>query len=226
MIKQAGMNIKEIYLQTSRLDQLKEFYSNILQLKVENSSSEIFTLFTTNTNVIFEKALKHDPVYHFAFNIPSNKIHEASQWLMEKMSLMWLKDYESYIADFINWNAQSVYFMDPAGNIVEFISRFDLNDNVSSAFSPEQIRSVSEIGLVFSKADYHNRVNAILSECPLTYFSKQPSHESFCAIGDDEGLFICVEEGRAWYPTVKEGAGIFPLKVLFEKNDKKYVYTL
>ena len=63
------MNIKEINLQTSRLDQLKEFYSNILQLKVENSSSEIFTLFTTNTKVIFKTSLNGDPVYHFAFNI-------------------------------------------------------------------------------------------------------------------------------------------------------------
>ena len=220
------MNIKEINLQTSRLDQLKEFYSNILQLKVENSSSEIFTLFTTNTKVIFKKSLNGDPVYHFAFNIPSNKIQEASNWLMKKVSLLWLKDYDSYIADFINWNAQSIYFRDPAGNIVEFISRSDLKDNVTSEFSPEQIRSVSEIGLVFSKDDYQNRVSAILSNYPLTNFSKQPPHDSFCAIGDDEGLFICVEEGRAWYPTENDAARIYPLKVLFEMNDKKYVFTL
>ena len=79
-----------------------------------------------------------NPFYHFAFNIPSNKFEEAFQWMQTRVDLLWLDDYKSYIADFTNWNAKSFYFTDPAGNILEFISRFDLDDIAAEPFSAAQ----------------------------------------------------------------------------------------
>ena len=35
-----------------------------------------------------------------------------------KVPLIWINDYNSEIADFVNWHAKSIYFFDPAGNIV------------------------------------------------------------------------------------------------------------
>ena len=46
----------------------------------------------------------------------------------KKAELLWLDDYKGYIADFIKWHAKSFYFKDPAGNILELIARFDLDD--------------------------------------------------------------------------------------------------
>ena len=219
------MKITEIYLETSKLNELKDFYWRILKLKTENTSGDSFTIFTNHTKIIFKKTGQGDPFYHFAFNIPSNKIDEAYHWLIEKTALLWIPDYNSHIADFTNWNARSVYFKDPAGNIVEFIARFDLQDFESAKFSELQIRCVSEIGLVFPKENYDDGCTSILSAYPLSYFSKQPPLDIFRAVGSDEGLIICVPDGRPWYPTSENNASGFPIRILFEQDGKNYSYT-
>ena len=218
------MKIHEIYLQTSKSDELKAFYSRIIGLETNKDAQGNIVIATEKTRIVFETAEKEDPFYHFAFNIPSNKINEAYNWLKQRVELLWLTDYKSYIADFSNWNAKSVYFIDPAGNIVELIARFDLHDNETAVFSAKQIRNVSEIGLVLPEATYENDIAAILSSYELSYFIKQPLLEKFRAIGDDEGLFVCVPENRAWYPPGDRIASLYPMKIIFEPRNKKYTY--
>jgi len=188
-----------------------------LELRVTDDSHAHFTIHAGLSKLIFEKT--EDPLsypnYHFAFNIPSNRIQEAHDWLKERTELLWIEDYKSYIADFTNWNAQSVYFADPAGNITELIARADLNDIIDEPFSSKHIRNVSEIGLVFPEDGFQRSIERIMKEHRLEYFSKQPPLEKFCAIGNDEGLFIIVPENRSWYPCKDKPAGIFPMKVSF-----------
>lgn len=218
------MKIKEIHLQTSKLDELKVFYGDILKFKLDISSSDSLIILANQSRIQFQQTDISDPFYHFAFNIPSNKIDEACNWLQQKVALIWLPDFNSYIADFKNWNAKSLYFKDPAGNIVEFIARLNLNDHESSEFSSDQIRNVSEIGFVFPEEIYTEKISAILSEYSLSYFPLQPPQASFKVIGEEEGLFICVPKGRAWYPTVDEWAGIYPIIVLFDIAGKDYFF--
>ena len=211
------MILQEIRLQTNRLFPLYHFYKNVLELPVTDDSDAHFTIYTSLSKLIFEKT--EDPLrypnYHFAFNIPSNRIHEALDWLKERTELLWIDDYKSYIADFTNWNAKSVYFLDPAGNIAELIARADLNDIVNEPFSSKHIRNVSEIGLVFTEKGFQRSIDQILKDYNLEYFSRQPPLEKFCAIGNDEGLFIIVPENRSWYPCKDQPAAIFPMEISF-----------
>ena len=211
------MLFREIRLQTRRLSPLYHFYKDILELFLSKPNDSHFTIQTRDTQLIFEEAsdtLK-DPIYHFAFNIPSNKIQEAYEWLKKRTDLLWIEDYKSHIANFKNWSAKSVYFLDPAGNIAEFIARADLNDVVDEPFSSRHIRSVSEIGVVFPEESFKQSIEKILKEHHLEYFPKQPPLESFCAIGDDQGLFIIVPENRSWYPCQDKSAGMFPMQITF-----------
>jgi len=209
------MILQEIRLQTNRLFPLYHFYKNVLELQVTDDSDVQFTIHTRGSKLIFEKT--QDPLsypdYHFAFNIPSNRIHEAHGWVKERTALLWIEDYQGYITDFSNWNAKSVYFLDPAGNIVELIARADLNDIVDESFSSVHFRNVSEIGLVFPAPAFKKSIEHLLSDNNLEYFSKQPPLENFCAVGNDEGLFIIVPENRSWYPCNDKPAGIFPMKI-------------
>ena len=211
------MILQEIRLQTNRLFPLYHFYKNVLELPVTDDSDTHFTIHTGLSKLIFEKTedLLSYPAYHFAFNIPSNRILQAHDWLKERTELLWIEDYQNYIADFSNWNAQSVYFFDPAGNIAELIARGDVNDIVNEPFSSGYIRNVSEIGLVFPESDFKRSIEQILKDHKLEYFSKQPPLEKFCAIGDDEGLFIVVPENRSWYPCKDRPAGRFPMQISF-----------
>jgi len=212
------MILQEIRLQTNRLFPLYHFYKNVLELPVTDDSDAHFTIHAVLSKLIFEKT--KDPLsypnYHFAFNIPSNRIQEAHDWLKERTELLWIEDYQSYITDFRGWNAHSVYFLDPAGNITELIARADLDDIIDEPFSSKHIRNVSEIGLVFPEKDFQRSIERLLKDHKLEYFSKQPPLEKFCAIGNDEGLFIIVPENRSWYPCKDRPAGIFPMKISFQ----------
>lgn len=192
------MLFEEINLQTNTLSSLYHFYRDVLGLSVEyNSRKNATTIFAGNSKLIFEEVNSTiNPFYHFAFNIPFNKFQEAIDSFKKKVELLWLEDYDRYSAHFVNWNAQSFYFLDPAGNIVELIARFDLNDNATEPFSTRLIRNISEIGLVFPKENFDIEVNEFLKRYPVTYFNKQPPMPQFRAIGNDEGLFIIVHENR------------------------------
>ena len=175
-----------------------------------------------NSELVFSEANQAEPFYHFAINIPSDKIEEARTWLSSKVKLLWMDDYKSDIAEFTNWHARSVYFYDPAGNILELIARFDLNNVSDDPFSSKQFLSISEVGLAFEKEKFETSSAELLSNYSLSYFSKQPPLPQFRAIGDDEGLFILVPEHRNWYPTDKP-AGLFPMRVEFENDGDKYL---
>ena len=212
------MYLKEITLLAKNVSALHRFYSDILELPVKYIDEKQIVVTAGESRLIFEETNSDaNPFYHFAFNIPSNKLDESLQWIQNKVELLWLKDYKSFVADFINWHAKSFYFLDCAGNILELIARFDLCDEEIKPFSSKQFRNVSEIGLVLDNENFDKKATDILNNYQLSYFSKQQPLPHFRAVGDDEGLFIIVPERRNWFAT-EMSSGIFPLKILFSDN--------
>jgi hypothetical protein len=218
------MQIKKLVLQTAYLATLKEFYSSILQLPLQMKEKEMVARIG-NTVLYFEETKSSEPFYHFAINIPSNKIDEAKTWLSSRAKLLWMEDYKNDVADFVNWRAKSVYFFDPAGNILELIARFDLDNATDEPFSSKQFLSISEAGLVFNTTDFEQKTEELKNKFSLSYFSKQPPLPQFRVIGDDEGLFVIVPQHRNWFPTDKP-AEIFPMTVEFTEKDKNFSFTM
>jgi Predicted ring-cleavage extradiol dioxygenase len=105
------MQIRNLVLQTSYLETLKEFYSSILELPVQVMNEEKILIKVGATDLIFSETKTGEPFYHFAINIPCNKIEEAKAWLNNKVKLLWIGDYNSDIADFVNWHASRSIFM-------------------------------------------------------------------------------------------------------------------
>jgi hypothetical protein len=208
-------------LQTNQLESLNRFYFSVLELPARREGEKEISIEVGATELQFREEKNSTAYYHFAINIPSNKIEEAKMWLKSRTDLLWMNDYNSDIADFRNWHAKSVYFFDPGGNIVELISRFDLNDPVDEKFSPKHFNCISEIGIVFKPNEFDQRTDELLQKFHLEYFSKQPPLPQFRAIGNDDGLFIIVPEDRKWYPT-EMWAGIFPMEIDFEEKGKNF----
>ncbi len=215
------MVIQRLILQSAKREKLASFYSDTLHLPVEHTDKNI-RIGAGISELVVEDALPGTfPFYHFAFTIPSNKIEEAREWLKPRVDLLWLEDYKSEVADFINWQAKSVYFFDPAGNIVEFIARFDLNNATEAPFDSKQILSISETGLVFPGEKLDEKTQELIEQFGLSYFNKQPPLPQFKALGNDEGLFIIVPSQRNWYPTDRP-SGIFPMEIEFSNDGQDY----
>jgi hypothetical protein len=217
------MQIKTLRLQTSHLLPLYYFYKDLLELPVDKTSKHSITIIAGQSQLIFNEVNKtKNPFHHFAFNIPNNKFKEALQWMQSKVELLWLDDYKSYVADFVNWHAKSFYFKDPAGNILEMIARFDLNDEADISFSSRHIRNISEIGIVLPINTFDENINALMKRFPISYFNKQPPLPHFRAIGNDDGLFVIVPENRVWFSTKNEMSKIFPVKISFIEKQQLY----
>lgn len=192
------MEIKEIVIQTDDLKGTENFYANVLGFELIKKEQNTIAFSAGNSMLSFIKSTNLNPKYHFAFNIPKNKLNEATIWLSSKVNLL-LNDENEIITEFGDWNAKAIYFYDNNNNIVEFITRFDLTNETEKKFDASSVLSISEIGIVAN--DPMKLASQIMDKNHLNYFEKGKQSENFISIGDDNGLFIIVKNDRKWYPT-------------------------
>jgi catechol 2,3-dioxygenase-like lactoylglutathione lyase family enzyme len=203
------MNIQRIELLTVDLAAQRDFYTNILELPVEPTPSHLL-IEAGKTEILFTQAPSgFDGAYHFAFNIPENQYFAAKTWISNRIPL--LRD-KSGKEDFTSqsWNSDSFYFLDLAGNILEFIARHNLQNAAEGNFNSSQILNVSEIGLPSENVIAF--ANELCTKLSLSVF-KQEANETFTPIGDDNGLFILPAVNRIWMPDSGVPAKLLPVIV-------------
>ena len=189
------MQIKELILFTQDIQRQKSFYQKVLGMKqLVDSKQEI--AFEVGASVLTFRYRRDAKPNHIAFNIPSNRIEQATSWLAQKSLAIQTNDHA--ITTFSDWNAQAVYFYDPDDNIMEFIARAEISPTGDLGFSAESILSISEIAMATNSIEkiYH----AINEIQPIPIFDGD--FDRFCALGDHHGLFILIDKNnKKWYPT-------------------------
>ena len=213
------MKIHKIRLQTSSLDVMQDFYHRLLGLDFKPGSGDSLVFQTGLSQLHFSENPAARGIYHFAFNIPANQVAAAQQYLHRRGVRILRDPAGEEIVQFPNWHAQSMYFFDPAGNVVEFIARQDLKNDSSRPFGPDAWLAISEIGIVMPDV-WPWRAKA-LQQYGVGDFNKQPASPAFTALGSDHGLFIVVPTGRHWLMT-EIPATQEPLVVHFENADGQH----
>lgn len=208
------MKILELELLSDDILKTEAFYNQVLGLETVFKGDSSVSFQAGNTKLTFHTSQNEKPVYHFAFDVPNNKLLEAFSQIENQTEIMYVIPPEK-IADFYNWNAKSFYFYDNNGNIVEFIARNDLDNASEKPFDGNSILSVSEIGLV--SKNVNEQCDELFNKYGLIPYSKQPKLPKFIVLGTVTGLFILVEENRDWYPTDKKSKS-FWTKILFNFN--------
>jgi len=191
-----SMDILKLELLTDDLDGTERFYSKVLGLPVKDKTINSTSFIAGSSTLIFERSFDKHPTYHFAFNIPCNKIKEAVDWAKSKLKL--IESEGSVIIDFVNWNARSIYFMDNNKNVLEFIARSDLNNQSTEPFSTNAILNISEIGIVTGEP--LKLAEQYINQYDMEYF-KEFKNDKFVSLGDNNGLLIIVAADRNWFPT-------------------------
>jgi len=209
------MQIKKLKLYTSKLQEQTAFYSKTLGLEITNQTKNTVCFQIGNSLLEFEER-EHITPYHYAINIPVNKVEAALGWLKERVEI--LKDGEYEIQNFDFWNAKAIYFHDKENNIVEFIARKNLKNPSHEPFTAKLLLEISEIGLPTN--DIQKEFTSLQALANLAIFSG--GFERFCAIGDEHGLFICINKNnKDWFPT-NEKAYSSDFDIHFIENNIEY----
>jgi catechol-2,3-dioxygenase len=219
--------ISEIKLQTTTpMADMVAFYGDLIGLSVLNTS-EASCSFKAGESVltfIICEQTEEDPFYHFAFNIPENKIREAEEWQVKKTALInppnRLKDMEQYgnnVVFFKHWNAHAIFFYDPAGNVVEYIARHELDNASSNKFSVSDILCISEIGLVVT--DVFKSSAAVKQHFNLSPYSNQS--KVFMALGNEQGLILFFDKDTQATFGAGRNRGVFDTEVVLSLEEDK-----
>ncbi|CAH1201808.1 hypothetical protein PAECIP111893_01733 [Paenibacillus plantiphilus] len=212
------LKLQCVTLLTPMLEQQKIFYTQVIGLPILNDCTDAFTVKIGHSHLKFERSTiaGASPFYHFAFDILGNKLDEATVWLNARgIALNGLPQHTDQFYS-ATWNSTSIYFYDPAGNIVEFIARHNFNHSSMDPFTTDSLLNISEIGLVV------HHVPAA-SELLRSYFSidgYKDSNDSFAAVGDEDGLFILSADQRVWLGSNKK-AGVYKTEVVIEGAGNK-----
>jgi catechol 2,3-dioxygenase-like lactoylglutathione lyase family enzyme len=192
------MHMTELRLLTDCLAEQKNFYMRTLGLALLSETETSVMLGAGTTRLVFLQAEPGThPFYHFAFNVPGNKFTLAKAWSALRCPLLKIDNVDQVTHQ--AWNAQSFYFYDSAGNVVEFIARYNLPNHTSGEFDSHDLLNVSEIGLVVD--DVYSTIDDI--EYSLGERIWKEKSDTFAAMGDDNGLLIIAKLGRMWILTDK-----------------------
>ena len=200
---------------------MKAFYGKSLDLRLLDEKADRFSVeagdsritFVNNSETVGGKA----PFYHFAFNIPENKILKALEWQKARTPMLAIPErnravgYPPEVVDYAHWNAHSVFFLDPAGNIVEYIARHDLKNGDTGSFGWPDILYVSEIALVVD--DVRAAAETVTRAAALTQY--KGGDDQFTALGDEWGLLLLMKKGRIvdFTGDADNGVRVYPTSV-------------
>ncbi|OYQ43693.1 hypothetical protein CHU92_03095 [Flavobacterium cyanobacteriorum] len=209
------MKLLELEILSASLSETERFYKKVLGLEPYQKEGRLLLFYRIgHTRLVFRYAEGIKPVYHFAIDLPNNRFFDCYNHIKQKVPLLPLENGDD-VANFVNWDARSFYFLDNNGNILEGITRYPNRTIAEEPFGPQSYISISEIGLVTNNVP--ELADSLLQEHGVPIFHRQPRSDKFTVSGDDEGLFILAEKGRDWYPTGIKSYS-FRTRVLYYDN--------
>ena len=216
------MVIETVTLRAADVVALQTFYERGLGLSaVLDGEGKRLTIAVGWSTLVFQQEADFTGRYHFAFNVPKNRLNAAYAYLAAREIALIADAEGNTFFDFDFWDAHAIYFYDPAGNIVEFIARHELPNALRDAedlpFAPAEAQCISEIGLPVMDVP-------LLSDLLAKSVNAAPYKDAsptFMPVGDANGLFILVPAGRIWFPDTGIAAELLPVQAIMRNNAGK-----
>ena len=183
---------KAVTFYTDKLKQLKGFYGNVLGLPVVESSVHHFSIKIGSSMLTFRE-IQESTLYHFAINIPGNQFKLAKYWALERVKLNREDGLdETYYTRF---DADAIYFEDPAGNIIELIGRRKVDK--WSDFDVDSLLNISETSIT---TPFIEEVGEHLQNLGIPISgSVDIDSNGLNFLGKKDTFILLVPPGRRWY---------------------------
>lgn len=201
---------KSVLFYTNKLKQLRRFYANVLELPITKSGDDMFTVKIGESEISFKNS-NQPSYYHFAINIPGNQFSLMKYWLKDRLTLNREGGIDQVF--FPSFDADSMYFEDPAGNIVECIGR--RTRDVFGHVTKESFINISEVSIT---TPFVSDVGDSLQDfgIPLRHGTEIDA-ESLNFLGKDDTFVVLVPPKRKWYFSKKESE-TYPLEITLTDN--------
>ncbi|MCZ2257894.1 hypothetical protein KSU66_05265 [Sporosarcina sp. G11-34] len=204
---------KSVTFYTNKLKSLRRFYGGVLELDISETSGEQFTVKVGESTITF-KYTDQPAFYHFAINIPGNQFSMMKFWMQDRVTLN--RDEGRDEVFFPSFAADSMYFEDPAGNIIELIGRRhrDLLGDLTTA----SFLNISEVGIT---TPFVAEVGEQLQDFGIALrggTEVNPNSVNFLGKGDT--FIVLVKPDRKWYFSKKVSKS-YPLEI--EMSDGKHI---
>ena len=233
-----SLEIIKLKINTKRFQESRAFWTQNLGFELVASTPNEFTVKVGSSLLCFNGVQlspldeqNNFPKYHFSFNIPSNQAENALNWLRNEdhefpdgpqnpVEIWKNEDTGAEIIRRDRYNAHSVFFKDPGGNVIELIARHNLNNPQEGDFNRAMIINISEVAIVtFDVKESAKRVkdNFGVIEIPGTTSGFKP-------LGGETGLITFVVPGRSWQPADSQVAGSWPMEVTVRHPEPLVIY--
>ena len=210
--------LQRIQLQTHVLGDIRRFYRETLQFPEISTGRQEVAFQAGATRLEFRQVSDGSrPFYHFAFNIPENKIEAARRWLRPRVDIQRHAQLGNEVIHFAEWNAHSLFFDDPAGNLVEFIARHTLANAADGEFGVGDVLYASEIGIVPS--DQRGVFAAVRDGLNLPVYLNSGSF-----LGDEHGIIIVIPNQVKWIPRFVKSGIVCPTQVTIAGHGTRRVH--
>jgi catechol 2,3-dioxygenase-like lactoylglutathione lyase family enzyme len=202
--------LREIRLASARFDAQRSLYAGTFGLHASDADGAL-AVGIGDARLVLEPG--EPSPQHFAIRVPSAAYTDALAWLGERVELLTGGDGSPAFA-FPDWNADSAYFADPDGNIVELIAHHDLPEPYAPPFGPGALLGLCEAGMPVDD------VGGFLDELERRTGARRWSgnRDTFAAVGTKSGSLIVVKRGRVWYPTGAAAATRAPVAILIDRE--------
>ena len=213
-----AIKLREIHLQCDDPARVETFYRDTMKLPVRRNEQDRVEVRIGQSVLVFSAAQEGQrPFYHFALNISNNKFAEAKRWIASRIGLVVAPDGRDQF-HFSSRDADACYFLDPAGNLVEFIAHHRLSNRRNGNFDADDLLDVSEIGVVVSElAKTLDTIKVQVNAQPYA----PPFGDEFAAVGDERGFLIVVKNKRLWYPRRERRASPYTTSIVMPGSTAK-----
>src|SRR5690625_827779 len=181
-----------VLLYTNPLTELRRFYMNILELNITDETEDSFSVDIGTSKLTFRLSDKQC-FYHYAINIPGNQFSMLKHRIKERIPLNRERGIDEVY--FSSFDADSMYFEDPAGNIIELIGRRK-RDLFGDPTFAESFFNISEVGIVSAHLD---DLSEEFQDIGLPLRGTEISYHSINLFCREESFIVLVPPRRKWY---------------------------
>lgn len=211
------MRFTSLTIPTSNIDQAAAFYGETLGLETARTA-DVLEAHIGRTTLVARPGTAVTGGMHVAITIPRNQFVGAKAWLAARTTLSIVDGHDEFPLAEPPWRSRSIYFTGPDGIVLELITRDALANDSAEPFSSASLLGVSEIGMAVG--DVRATVAALHAEYGAEPFG--PGSDEFAPVGDDDGLFIVVTEGREWFSAPGSHATGAPTDIRVEPGARRH----